>query len=193
MFKASMCLTAIVVGLCLPAFAQIPTAHDFARHSEVYEVALSPDGKHVAMTLPTQDNRETQLLIAPLDGNGKTQRMRFGNQEHVSDIVWTADDRVTLARARNMPLQPMPYSLGQLFSTDVTGKDQETLFGYFQNKGLATARRKDEGFASRAEEGSDSGAKKPPQVDAAFSGEGYHSRRDGEGALELVRSQGGSG
>ncbi|SIQ01674.1 Dipeptidyl aminopeptidase/acylaminoacyl peptidase [Solilutibacter tolerans] len=150
MFKASMCLTAIVVGLCLPAFAQIPTAHDFARHSEVYEVALSPDGKHVAMTLPTQDNRETQLLIAPLDGNGKTQRMRFGNQEHVSDIVWTADDRVTLARARNMPLQPMPYSLGQLFSTDVTGKDQETLFGYFQNKGLATARRKDEGFASLA-------------------------------------------
>ena len=113
-------------------------------------MALSPDGKHVAMTLPTEDNRETQLLIAPLDGDGKTQKLRFGNQEHVSNIVWTADDRVTLARARNMPLQPMPYSLGQLFSTDVTGKDQEVLFGYFRNTGLATARRKDEGFASLA-------------------------------------------
>lgn len=130
--------------------AQMPSARDFARHAEVYEVALSPDGKHVAMTLPTEDNRETQLLIAPLDGNGQTQKLRFGNQEHVSDIVWTADDRVTLARARNMPLRPMPYSLGQLFSTDLTGKDQEVLFGYFRDNKLATARRKDEGFASLA-------------------------------------------
>ena len=118
MSKALICLTACVAGLSLPAIAQTPSARDFARHAEVYEVALSPDGKHVAMTLPTEDNRETQLLIAPLDGAGQTQRLRFGNQEHVSDIVWTADDRITLARARNMPLRPMPYSLGQLFSTD---------------------------------------------------------------------------
>ena len=145
-----MCLAVCIGVFSAPVFAQTSTARDFARHAEVYEVALSPDGKHVAMTLPTEDNRETQLLIAPIDGAGKTQRLRFGNQEHVSNIVWTADDRVTLARARNLPLQPMPYSLGQLFSTDLTGKDQEVLFGYFRNNGLVNARRKDEGFASLA-------------------------------------------
>lgn len=150
MSKAPMCIAACIAALSTPGYSQVPSARDFARHSEVYEVALSPDGKHVAMTVPTDDNRETQLSITSLDGSGQTQKLRFGNQEHVSDIVWTADDRVTLARARNMPLQPMPYSLGQLFSTDITGKDQEVLFGYFRNKGLATARRKDEGFASLA-------------------------------------------
>lgn len=111
---------------------------------------MSPDGKYVAMTVPTDDNRETQLLITPLDGSGQTQKLRFGNREHVSDIVWTADDRVTLARARNVPLRPMPVSLGQLFSTDVTGKDQEMLFGYSRDQKLTTARRKDQGFASLA-------------------------------------------
>ncbi len=150
MSKAWVCLTACITGLCLPAFAQTPSARDFARHAEVYEVALSPDGRHVAMTLPSADSRETQLLIAPLDESGQKQRLRFGNQEHVSNIVWTADDRITLARAQNMPLRPMPYSLGQLFSTDITGKDQEVLFGYFRDKGLTTAQRKDQGFASLA-------------------------------------------
>lgn len=144
--RALACLALVPVI----AVAQVPTANDFARHASVYEVSLSPDGKHIAMTVPTPDNRETRLVIAALDGSGNAQTLRFGNLEHVSSIAWTADDRVTLARARNVPLQPRPYSLGQLFSTDLTGKDQEVLFGYFRDKNMTTARRKDEGFASLA-------------------------------------------
>ncbi len=140
---------AALLALLLPcaASAQQPTARDFARWSEVYEVALSPDGKHVAMAVPTADNRETQLQIVPLDGVGKTQTLRFGKMEHVADIVWSADDMVTLARATNLPLEPKPYSRGQLFSTDTTGKKQQVLFGYFSDSGFQTGRRKDEGFA----------------------------------------------
>lgn len=149
-FRLAKLPAVCVLMLPILVFAQTPSAHDFARHAEVYEVALSPDGKHVAMTLPTEDNRETQLLIAPLDGASQPQRLRFGKREHVSNIVWTADDRVTLARASNMPLRPRPYSMGQLFSTDITGKNQEVLFGYFHDQKMATARRKDEGFASLA-------------------------------------------
>lgn len=140
---------AALIALLLPcvALAQQPTARDFARWSEVSDVALSPDGKYIAMAVPADNNRETQLQIVPLDGIGKTQTLRFGKMEHVSDIVWTADDTVTLARATNLPLEPRPYSRGQLFSTNTTGKKQQVLFGYFADNGFQTGRRKDEGFA----------------------------------------------
>lgn len=132
--------------LCAPAGAQTIPALDFAKHAEVYEVALSPDGKHVALTVPNADGSETELRIVPLDGKG-AQSLRFGKQNHVSDIVWANDERVVLARARNMPLRPRPYSTGQLFSTNLTGSDQELLFGYFRDSGLSTAKHKDLGFA----------------------------------------------
>ena len=140
---------AALLALLMPcvAFAQQPSARDFARWSEVNEVALSPDGKYIAMAVPTADNRETQLQIVPLDGVGKVQTLRFGKMEHVSDIIWTADDIVTVARATNLPLEPRPYSRGQLFSTDTTGKKQKVLFGYFADSDFQTGRRKDEGFA----------------------------------------------
>ncbi|MBS0199329.1 MAG: S9 family peptidase [Proteobacteria bacterium] len=142
-------ITAALLALLLPcaASAQQPTARDFARWGEVNEVALSPDGKYVAMTAPTADNRETRLQIVPLDGVGKVQALRFGNMEHVSDIVWTDDGTVTLARASNMPLEPRPYSTGQLFSTDPAGKNQKTLFGYFEDHDFQSGRHKDYGFA----------------------------------------------
>ncbi len=141
--------TAALLALLLPcaAFAQQPTARDFARWGEVNEVALSPDGKYIAMGVPTADNRETQLQVVPLDGVGKTQILRFGNMEHVSDITWSADNIITVARATNMALEPRPYSIGQIFSTDPTGKSQQTLFGYFRDHDFQSGRRKDEGFA----------------------------------------------
>ncbi|MBS0217253.1 MAG: S9 family peptidase [Proteobacteria bacterium] len=141
---------AALLALLIPcaAFAQQPTARDFARWGEVNEVALSPDGKYIAMAVPADNNRETQLQIVPLDGVGKVQTLRFGKLEHVSNIIWTADDTVTVARATNVPLEPRPYSRGQLFSTDTTGKKQQTLFGYFADHGVQTGRRKDDGFAN---------------------------------------------
>ncbi|MEJ7747161.1 MAG: prolyl oligopeptidase family serine peptidase [Luteimonas sp.] len=136
----------LAATLCASVQAQTIPALDFAKHAEVYEVALSPDGKHIAIAVPTPDGLETQLQIVPIAG-GKTQTLRFGKTEHVSDIVWTADDRVVLARATTMPLRPRPYSKGQLFSTDLTGGDQEVLAGYFIDQRKATAKRKDPGFA----------------------------------------------
>ncbi|WP_165782404.1 alpha/beta hydrolase family protein [Solilutibacter silvestris] len=99
------------------------------------------------MAVPADNNRETQLQIVPLDGVGKIQTLRFGKMEHVSNLIWTANDVVTLARATNVPLEPRPYSRGQLFSTDTTGKKQQTLFGYFADHDFQSGRRRDEGFA----------------------------------------------
>ena len=140
--------TALMLALLLPAHAraQAPTAMDFARHPEVYEVALSPDGKNVALAVPAPDGMETMLQIVPLDGSGKTQVLRFGKQQHVTDIHWSDDARVVVARAKMEPLRARPYSLGELFSSDINGKNQRTLFAYVPGSGAQAAGRKDRGF-----------------------------------------------
>ena len=138
-----LCLTAIPA-----AQAQVPTAGDFARHSQVSEVSLSPDGLHIAMAVPLPDGVETQLQIVPLDGKGQVQTMRFGRQNHVTDILWSSNDQVVVARAKKEPLEEAPRSQGELMSTDTNGKNQQTLFAYVPDTGNKRGRRRDEGFAS---------------------------------------------
>ncbi|MGV8922308.1 MAG: prolyl oligopeptidase family serine peptidase [Thermomonas sp.] len=132
------------------AMAQRLTPEDFARHAEVNEVAISPDGNYVAMAVPSADGMETQLHIVPLDGSGKVQALRFGRQDHVSDIAWSDNNQVVVSHAKMEPLKSQPYSFGELFTSDISGKNQATLFAYVPNDGMTSGRRKDEGFASIA-------------------------------------------
>jgi dipeptidyl aminopeptidase/acylaminoacyl peptidase len=134
----------------LPALAVAQTipVEDFARHAEINDVALSPDGKRVAIAVPSEDGLETQLHIVSLDEREKAQALRFGRMQHVTDTVWTANDHLVVSRASVEPLQARPYSMGELLGSDVTGKNQETLFAYVPDNVVRSGRRKDRGFAS---------------------------------------------
>jgi len=133
------------------AAAQVVPVEDFARHVEVQEVALSPDGRNVAMTVPVDDGNETQLLIVPIDGPGKTQTLRFGKRQHVTNIIWTSPTRVVVSRANMEPLRAQPISQGELVAADIDGKNQEILFAYIPDDGVVGGRRKDQGWAEIAD------------------------------------------
>jgi hypothetical protein len=60
------------------------SAEDFAKRPEGWEVSLAPSGNHVAMAVPTPDGMETRLEVVEL-ATGKSEIMRFGRQQHVSD------------------------------------------------------------------------------------------------------------
>jgi dipeptidyl aminopeptidase/acylaminoacyl peptidase len=139
--------SALLAIAAVPVFAQVIPVSDFAKRSEAWGATLSPTGEYAAIEVPTPDGLETQLQVVKLDGSGKTQVLRFGKMEHVSNVTWTADDQLVVARARLEPLKPRPYSTGQLMTTDVNGKNQDVLFGYVPDNGTTRGRRKDEGWA----------------------------------------------
>lgn len=144
-----LCLVLLGLGFrCASAQAQAPSAESFSKHAEVNEVALSPDGRYVAMAIPSEDNMETQLHVVPLDGSDTVQALRFGRQQHVTDITWSSDDQVVVARAKLEPLKALPQSYGELMSSDIRGKNQSVLFAYVPDAGVTKGRRKDRGFAS---------------------------------------------
>ena len=138
-----------IVCLLFPAvtMAQAPTPEDLAKRSEVAEVSLSPNGDYVAMAVPSADGTETQLQILSLD-SGSTKPMRFGKQQHVTGIYWSDADQVVVSRAKMEPLRAQPFSMGDLYSSDIDGKNQSILFAYLSSTGLRAARRQDEGSAS---------------------------------------------
>lgn len=144
----SACAGLVAATLSAGAHAQLISAEDFARHGEISEVAISPGGDYIALAMPRENGTETELKIVRLDGSGHTQVLRFGKRNHVTDVVWTADEQVTVARAKMEPLVARPQSLGELISSDVGGNNQQTLFAHMENYGITRARRNDEGFAS---------------------------------------------
>lgn len=139
---------ALAIGLCAQANAQMVPITDFAKRPEAWEVALSPTGDYVAIAVPTPDGMETQLQIVNVDGSGKTQVLRFARQQHVTDVVWTADDRVVVSRAKMDPLKARPFSVGELMTSDVNGKNRDILFGFIPDSETKRGKRKDQGWSS---------------------------------------------
>ncbi|MEO6064480.1 MAG: prolyl oligopeptidase family serine peptidase [Lysobacterales bacterium] len=144
---SARCAMGFLAAFCLQANAQSIPVMDFAKHAQVNEVSLSPGGDYVAIAALEPSGLESTLRIVNLDGSGQTQVLRFGARNHVTDVVWTGDEQLVVARARLEPLKVKPYSLGELFATDVRGQNRETLFANIVTSGLSRGKREDEGFA----------------------------------------------
>lgn len=139
---------AAVAALLFACHAQAQTipAEDFAKRPEAWEVAMSPSGTYVALAVPTPDGMETRLEVVDL-ATGKSQIMRFGRQQHVADIIWTADDQLVVSRAELEPLKERPSTKGELYTTDMKAQNQDVLFGYVPDMETKRGKRKDHGWS----------------------------------------------
>ena len=145
-WTAAIAASALFVLFAANASAQALSAEDFSKRPEAWEVSLSPSGEYVALAVPTADGMETRLEVTEI-ATGKTQIMRFGRQQHVSDVVWTADDQLVVSRAEMEPLKARPSSNGELYTTDVKAKNQDVLFGFVPDHEGKRGKRKDHGWS----------------------------------------------
>ena len=143
---SSRLLATFLLFISAAAWAQAPSAESFAKRPDAWELSLSPSGQHIAMAVPTPDGMETRLEVFDVT-TGKSQILRFGPKQHVSDITWTADDQLVVARAELEPLKARPSTQGELYSTDVKGKNQDVLFGYIPEHEGKRGKRNDHGWS----------------------------------------------
>jgi len=142
--RASSALLALAAA---QAGAQQIPVEDFAKYPDLEEAALSPTGEYLALAVPASSGKETNLQIFSLAEGKTVKTLRFGQESHVMDVTWTADDTITVARAKRYPGEEFLRSTGQLMSTNVTGDKQRTLFAYLLDDGQQRGRKKDEGSA----------------------------------------------
>ncbi len=131
------CCLLLLVLSAQPAFAQQRThdvtPDDYFTLNTITEMAVSPDGKHVAYCLATwdrtEDNRMTDLWVVATDGKGKPTRLTF-DRANDRKLKWSADGNAICFlgnRKRAAETKPPFDGTTQVWRIDATGGDPKAV------------------------------------------------------------------
>lgn len=123
-----MTALAFLAFFMLPASRAQVDVQAFADSGKFLEVKISPDGTHIAATMPAEDrtflailNRETRKVVSGY---------RLQKNSHIADFWWPNDERVLIALAHSFGSRDYPTSTGELAAMNIDGSKQELLVGF---------------------------------------------------------------
>lgn len=141
----------LVAGLLMlgsvTSAAPVPL-EDFAKRQEIFDIELSPDGKHLALTVP-QSDKETSLLILDTATLNPTGSLRSGDNMLVGSFWWDDNNRVVVSVAQKFGGFDQPLATGELVAINADGTGITKLFGArgsTQTGSNITGRGSDQGF-----------------------------------------------
>jgi hypothetical protein len=112
----------------LPA-AAVPAAditlRDFARRAQYVEVQLSPDGEHLAVATPRED--ETGVAIIRLSDMKLVAGGRGGAKVHAQGLWWANPETVVLSLAVGFGPLEQPKPVGRLMMLDLKSSELKPL------------------------------------------------------------------
>lgn len=108
--------------------AEIPL-EDFLKDDSFGTIEISPDGQHLAATVP-MGNR-TSLVILRMSDLGKTGHVTLPEKSHVIDYDWVNDDRILFSIGETQGALEQPRATGELYGVNADGSGQgPALIGY---------------------------------------------------------------
>lgn len=118
--------------LCILASTKVGAAdiplESFARLPEFNDIVLSPDGRHIAASVPADS--ETNLAVLRLEDMKITASIRGGEDRHVARIRWANPERVLVEMADSRGPLDAPRLTGEIMGVDADGKNMQYLFGH---------------------------------------------------------------
>lgn len=121
-------LTACIAPAGAEALVPIET---FAAANRLHSPRLSPDGTHLAITADLGDGHHA-LMVHRIDDMQRTALLRLPRYELPTQVAWVSDNRLVLAKGRQVGSREAPIPMGDIIATDADGKNQKYLFGYQQ-------------------------------------------------------------
>lgn len=140
--------------LALPAVAaagDLIPVKDFARHSQISNPTLSPDGRYVTASVDTDDGKNHALYIYKIsDMSAPSSVIRLPKYELPLSVTWVSNTRMVIEKGKQLGSIDKPYSTGEILATDVDGKNQDYLYGPEAGKygARASTRGNDRGWGS---------------------------------------------
>lgn len=101
----------------------------FIKQASFREMKISPDGRHLAATVPQGDDK-TILLVLSRETMKPTAILQMRGREHVSDFVWVNNDRLVVSAEKKEGILDVPVPTGELYGVNADGKRTAMLFGY---------------------------------------------------------------
>jgi dipeptidyl aminopeptidase/acylaminoacyl peptidase len=108
--------------------AQIPV-EDFVKKPEIAEMAISPDGRHLAMTIPF-DEGGAVLYVVDRVARQRTASIRAGARNVIDRFWWVNDTRLVASVAEQLGGVDRPRPNGELYAINADGSGATQLFGY---------------------------------------------------------------
>lgn len=129
--NVSFLLLFIVAVLC-PGLAWGSEAVDFAKHPTLSTPALSPDGKHIAVSLQNNDQDASgssyQLAVLRVPDLEIVSRLNMAPHHLPARITWVSDERIVVALAYESGSREAPGLTGEIIALDFDGRRKTTLY-----------------------------------------------------------------
>ena len=104
---------------------------DFARHGELSNPSLSPDGKLLAVAVRSTDsdnNDEYQLAVLHLPDLKPLSRLKMSPHNVPGQIVWVSNTRLVVALAYASAWLDVPQMTGEIVALDYDGSHKTTIY-----------------------------------------------------------------
>lgn len=121
-------LCAALFSLAFPVSAKIAPV-DLAKAYEYYGAEISPDGKHIALTILGQDAKRKLAVVKSSDFSS-VGGADFGIEQEVGDVYWANNERLVIEVLQYRPWLEQPGYAGELFAIDLDGRRGEMIYGY---------------------------------------------------------------
>jgi len=112
-------LLAMMLVLGFDAAAREVPIQDFFKDPEFTSISVSPDGKHMAVTVP-QDDR-TVLAVLRVADKGVVGKWDYGPDRHFRDVVWANDERLLFYVNFKTGRFDFETSKGDLYASNIDG------------------------------------------------------------------------
>ncbi|WP_376690484.1 alpha/beta hydrolase family protein [Wenzhouxiangella sp. EGI_FJ10409] len=120
-------LTVLVALLYLPLVAAetIPT-RQFVDHSDIRDMRISPDGKHVALTY--EEGTQVKLATMALEDMDIIASFEFGENQHVLQFWWGSNERLVMSVGEVTGNLDNTGRAQQLYAADLDGQKRREIF-----------------------------------------------------------------
>lgn len=120
----------------------------FARHVDLSDPTLSPDGKFVSVAVATDNGENHMLAIYRIADMKLYSILRLPKYELPIGTVWVGNDRIVLEKGRMIGPLDKPYATGEIITSTIDGKHQDYLYGDKPYGRRSGTRNLDYGFGS---------------------------------------------
>lgn len=123
----SLGTVALLSTLPIHAAEVLPTEF-FSKFSEFHSVQLSPNGEHIAVTMPRGDT--TGMAVLRTDTLELVTASQLDKDMHIFDVEWVGDDKLVSGVGYQEYQAEQPINYGEIVSFGASGGDLRYLMGY---------------------------------------------------------------
>lgn len=110
-----------------PAAAQAVDVAPYVRQPSYVEAKISPDGRHLAVTVPTEGR--TVLVVLRREDMQVTAKIQGGEESVIYDFWWANDERLIASLAERYGPDDKPFATGEIYAVNADGSRPVSLTG----------------------------------------------------------------